>query len=182
MNDYIYYIAKGRSLSLAQEYSATARRHREAWVQASLEANTPGLMRLGNAYVGLSRGSETAPVPAGWRASKHGLVPARGKAGKAIANRLAASPPPRIDRLCYDLIGAWGVECPNTTGRPGLLIRFIGLEEVGDVLVLRVPAQCETAPPDAERLLTSEYWRMKEAIDGANAARTDSRPGVGDER
>lgn len=161
MSDYAYYIAKGRSLEIAQKHMARHRAHFDAWVKLKNELRSPGLLQRGDQFIGLVV-REDGVVPLGWRKGKYGLVPANSKAGRAIEAKLRETPPFDAARFSEEIIGTWGVE-----GVRGFraVVRHVFPEELGDVVVLHVPQPCAAVPPDAERLLASAYWSMKEAAE-----------------
>lgn len=121
-------------------------------------------------YYGTERGIssveiETGECPDGWRPVKgmwrYFTPRATTKEGKELKKEMRALGVPNSGRL-EELLGAgWGAYIV------GLTIYHVGLEKVGDALILTVPncnKKWPTDDPGCIPLKTSEYWALKEAI------------------
>lgn len=164
--DYRYFIARGRSLEIAEAVMAE---RRAAFEQAKAimaevgASNIYGQPRL----VGFSF---PGGLPDGWRytsrrgSPKYAMPEKRDKRWKSLRERIEAI---RLvgahelhDRLGFDL-------CITKERAPGLAfcIASTAAEQIGDLVILKVPidhAGRLDNPADAEPLKRSEYWRLKE--------------------
>lgn len=99
-----------------------------------------------------------------WRVSE-GMVKPAGKSpeAKALRKRMRELPLAGLEEFTHNLTGhSWRF-------MDGLTIRYANVEEVGDHMILIIPAsesgKTKWTPPDdgCREMKTSEYWTLKEA-------------------
>lgn len=177
-----YFLAAGKSLALC----TTFLEERDAALETSdaLQAEfgaTTAYFR-GPYLVGF--GWQGPPPPSNaWRLEDGVAVPnKRTKAGRALAERLAAIQLPHLGTLTRDLIG--DLVCVGFDRNGGYRMSCVALHRFDHELVIEVPAAVHVAdeplhdPPDAVPLLASEHWRrvdLREASELPGHARCPVR-------
>jgi hypothetical protein len=118
--------------------------------------------------------------PPGWivRKSRDGHYFARpGKRtaeGRAAAKWLAELPHGVCAASFSDMMTAV-IKAEYTHRDDDCRISWTVFEKHGDVYILSVPAACEAKPPGCTELLMSEYYRIREAAEGAKKPATVSQ-------
>lgn len=171
-----FYLARGRSLEAVREHQAASVAYVEELLSLLPEygiqvdpKNTRFFLGLGG-FVGWPLPIDQ-PVPPGWvrdRLSRDMICPDRSRkkeniVGKALRKALEELPKyPNEISLCHALCGepfAWSGSAPK--GSFGRSVGYYTYEELGGEFVLSVMSGGK-APYDAEPLLRSAYWKMKE--------------------
>jgi hypothetical protein len=173
-SDTKYYIAAGRSLEAVEDYKRKAEAHLEMAHALVGEIGADGVYRDGNRICGFGF-PEGMDLPPGFRWERQGpgkvkiAVPHKGrKEGKAIAARMEEAPHPHSWDFNIAVLGKPDYFLgPDPFGR-GMRTGFVGFEELGDDIVLKVPVPDEGRDPapvpfDATPLKRSDYWARKEA-------------------
>lgn len=177
-----YYLARGRSLEAIKEHQAASVAYVEALFAVLPEYGIQIDPKSSTFFLGLGGFIGwplplTHSIPEGWvrdRRHKDMICPngSRKKdnvVGKALRKALDGLPKyPNEISLCHALCGqpfAWSG--PGPKGGFGRTIGYYLYEELGGEFVISIQAGGK-APYDAEPLLRSTYWKMKEDADASS--------------
>ncbi len=177
------FVARGRSLAIAEAHYAKAQAHTDLALQIQKELGANATYTQGGACSGWSFAAGVVPPVALNAALK---FPKRGRdmhigspnpktpEGQALLDRLAQAPPARSHELVGALlpdcrhVGFGGLIGNGIDSQGRLVSRGVGLERLAGGIVIEVPIpDGETAAPvplDATPLPRSEYWAWKEAL------------------
>lgn len=165
------FVAAGKSLEILADFHGK---------RAAATARLQGLVEEFGAETAVAQGArvigfafEGSKPPEGW--AHKGQIDGRPyfapkrrkKADKAIWERMEASGIPDLMSLHQMFTGSgFGVLTDDVGSRGGTVLRYIGLEEVGDETILLVPIGREDeddfVPPDSTAIPMSKFWAMKE--------------------
>lgn len=173
MDERIYYIAKGRSLEIVEDWhTAEAALHEHATAMVK-ELGADGCYFHGGGGQLYGFSFKDGP-PEGFKREKGYqdiyTPKGRNKAANELRRRMLSITSPSASAMTCKLTGQVTIFGGPAPGG-GMRVLYVTIEKIGDDWIIGVPIPGGDKelpdPPDAERIKTSEYYRLQEELEEA---------------